>query len=224
MTDAGASGPSSGPPRPPVLPGAHRSISSLVLGAVIIGALIVVAVLVLVSTLRHKGSKHAAEPATVNGPTTTIANHPASAPVGFEAETLRIVDSTGKAATFCVLVADVEPLRQQGLMWVTDPKLGGYDGMLFTWPNHAAVTDTFWMHDTPLPLSVAFFAADGHLISTADMAPCGDQTNCPTYAAAAPYVAALEVPQGRLGALGIAPGSKTTEQGTGTACGKSAGT
>ncbi len=41
--------------------------------------------------------------------------------------------------------------------------------MLFVFPTAAA--HGFWMKDTPLPLSIAFLAADGHIINMADMQP-----------------------------------------------------
>lgn len=67
----------------------------------------------------------------------------------------------------------------------------------------------FWMKNTLLPLSIAYFDEDGLLVSTADMDPCpADVEDCPSYDAAAPYVLALEVPQGGLDELGIEPGSR----------------
>ena len=38
------------------------------------------------------------------------------------------------------------------------------------------------------------------------MAPCGDSSSCPDYAADGPYRYALEVPKGRLPALGVTDG------------------
>ncbi|MGY6500797.1 MAG: DUF192 domain-containing protein [Acidimicrobiales bacterium] len=102
----------------------------------------------------------------------------------------------------CVLVADSSPLRTQGLQEVTD--LAGYDGMLFVFP-----TDTeawFWMQNTVLPLSIAFVDAEGHVVSTADMAPCPEAVDCPSYGPAGAYRWALEVPQGRLGDFGLGDG------------------
>jgi uncharacterized membrane protein (UPF0127 family) len=226
MTAPGASGPSSEAPEtgdPAAAPvGASRSTGLTVVSAVLLAAAAAIVVVVAVSALRHKAGKHTdtADKGTVT--TTTLVNHPAPAPVGFEAAELRIADGSGKARTWCVLLADVEPLRQQGLMWVDDPKLGGYDGMLFSWPGDTS--ESFWMRNTPQPLSVAFFRVDGALVSTADMPPCGDRADCPTYPAAGSYRLALEVPKGRLPALGVGPGSKIVVEGSGKACGKSVGT
>ena len=54
-----------------------------------------------------------------------------------------------------------------------------------------------------------FFAKGGGFVSAADMPPCtaGRAGDCPLYSAKAPYVDALEVPMGGLGALAVGPGS-----------------
>ncbi|MBK9179941.1 MAG: DUF192 domain-containing protein [Acidimicrobiales bacterium] len=87
-------------------------------------------------------------------------------------------------------------------MGVTD--LGEWGGMLFSFPED--VSGGFWMKDTPLPLSIAFFDASGRFVSATDMPTCPDG-DCPLHGAAAPYRLALEVPDGGLGPLGAGPGS-----------------
>ena len=104
----------------------------------------------------------------------------------------------------CALLAATDDQRAQGLMRVTDLK--GYPGMVFRYSSDS--TGGFYMRNTPMPLSIAWFGADGNFVSSADMAPCEDRADCPIYGAAAPYRYALEVPQGDLAALGIGPGSK----------------
>ena len=106
-------------------------------------------------------------------------------------------------AQLCALLAATQPQRARGLMEVTDLK--GYAGMVFRFPEDT--TSSFFMRNTPMPLSIAWFAADGRFVSAADMAPCPDQEGCPTYAPAGAYRYALEVPQGRLPELGVGPGS-----------------
>lgn len=110
----------------------------------------------------------------------------------------------------CALLAATAEQRAQGLMRVTD--LAGYPGMVFQYSGDS--TGAFFMRNTPMPLSIAWFAADGTFVSAADMAPCDDRGDCPVYAAAAPYRYALEVPQGRLGELGIGPGAVLELTGT----------
>ncbi|HET6954062.1 MAG TPA: DUF192 domain-containing protein [Acidimicrobiales bacterium] len=132
---------------------------------------------------------------------------PPVARVGEAAVSVTAPDGTVRAC--CVLVAASSQQRQQGLMRVTD--LGGYTGMLFMWDGDNE--GGFWMRNTPMPLSIAWFEADGDFVSAADMVPCGDSDACPTYDPSGPYRFALEVPQGGLAALGAVPGSRLTVGG-----------
>lgn len=126
---------------------------------------------------------------------------------GFGEVEVRIVPGPdGEPIVLCVLLAETPEQRRQGLTGVTDSDLGGYDGMLFRFP--ADTTTGFWMRNTPLPLSIAYLDAAGATVDTADMEPClDDGTDCPTYPPKGPYRTALEVPQGGLAELGLAPGS-----------------
>lgn len=99
----------------------------------------------------------------------------------------------------CALLASTDGQRQRGLMKVTD--LQGFAGMVFSFPR--SVTESFYMKDTPMPLTVAFFDSSGRFVSSADMKPCLEAVVCPTYSAARAYKTALEVPQGGLAALRI---------------------
>jgi uncharacterized membrane protein (UPF0127 family) len=118
------------------------------------------------------------------------------------AATVRTPDGTEHR--LCLLHAKTPAQHQRGLMGVTS--LGGCDGMVFTFSRDTV--SPFWMRDTPLPLSVAYFDSRGRLVSTADMAPCGDHDRCRHYPPARPYRYALEVPHGRLTEIGVVPGSR----------------
>jgi uncharacterized membrane protein (UPF0127 family) len=75
------------------------------------------------------------------------------------------------------------------------------------------------MRNPPMPLSIAWISVTGQLVATADMPPCEDSDQCPSYPATGPpppYRYAIEVPQGRLPALGLVEGSTMTD--TGAAC------
>jgi uncharacterized membrane protein (UPF0127 family) len=109
----------------------------------------------------------------------------------------------------CALLAETAAQQNLGLMNRTD--LGGYDGMLFKFASDSNAQ--FYMKDTPLPLSIAFFDGSGQFVSTADMAPCIHQASCPTFSAARPYRWALEVPQGALPRLAIGPGTRLVAGG-----------
>ena len=124
---------------------------------------------------------------------------------GFAEIAFRIEPAGAEASTWCALLADRLELRQRGLMDQDD--LGGYDAMLFRF--EATSTARFTMRDTQLPLSIAFFDEDGAFVSSRDMDPCPPGTgDCPSYAAEAPYLHALEVEQGALPSLGIGPGAR----------------
>jgi uncharacterized protein len=123
---------------------------------------------------------------------------------GFGEAAMSVTDAEGNEVGLCVLLALVEQQRQRGLMEVTD--LAGYDGMLFAFPEDTE--SGFWMSNTPMPLSIAWFDAEGVLVSTADMAPCEEGADCPSYPPEGPYRFALEVPQGGLDALGVTANSR----------------
>jgi uncharacterized membrane protein (UPF0127 family) len=136
---------------------------------------------------------------------------PRKALAGF-GETKVKVKTPEELLEFCLLLAANDIQRARGLMEVIDPSLGGYDGMLFRYDQD--VTEKFWMHNTPMPLSIAFVDATGALVSTADMTPCEDSDQCPDYPPAGPYRTAIEVPQGKLPALHIVAGSTVTDERT----------
>lgn len=130
---------------------------------------------------------------------------------GFAEIAFRIEGGTAAqaAAARCALLAETQAQQGLGLMNRTD--LGGYDGMIFKFASDT--NGAFYMKDTPLPLSIAFFDATGQFVSTTDMAPCIRQASCPTYSAARPYRWALEVPQGALPRLAIGPGTRLVAGG-----------
>ncbi|HMJ76648.1 MAG TPA: DUF192 domain-containing protein [Iamia sp.] len=132
---------------------------------------------------------------------------------GFGEIEVRIVEGPdGEPIVLCVLVAETPAQRQRGLMEVTD--LGGYDGMLFRFPDDS--DGGFWMKDTVLPLSIAYLDADGAVVSTADMDPCPPGTaRCPSYPADGPYRMALEVEQGDLAPLALEQDSTARLEPTG---------
>jgi uncharacterized membrane protein (UPF0127 family) len=84
--------------------------------------------------------------------------------------------------------------------------LRGYDAMVFRFPS--PTEGRFFMRNTLIPLSIAFFDAGGRFVSSTDMEPCPDEVEvCPRYGPSGPYVHAVEVAQGDLPRLGIGPGS-----------------
>ena len=118
---------------------------------------------------------------------------------GFGEVAIAITNPDGSVKGWCVLLAETEEQRQRGLMEVTD--LGGYEGMLFVWADDSS--SSFYMRNTPTPLSIAWVDAEGEIVSSADMEPCADVEGCRLYPPAGTYRFALEVPQGELGSVGL---------------------
>lgn len=125
-----------------------------------------------------------------------------------------ITAADGETCELCLLLADTTELRSQGLMRVTDPDLGGYDGMLFDHGGTSA--GGYWMKNTPMPLSIAYWSDEGRFVSSVDMEPCVDEPDggCPSYGADAPYRYALEVTQGGLDEVLAVEGATLSVDGT----------
>jgi uncharacterized membrane protein (UPF0127 family) len=131
---------------------------------------------------------------------------------GFPEVAFRIDPEAAAAAEWCAMLAETPETRSQGLMEQQD--LRGYDGMVFRFPE--PTEGRFFMRNTRIPLSIAFFDTDGRFVSSADMEPCPDDVaDCPLTGADGPYVHALEVAQGDLPALGVGPGSVLSFPGGG---------
>jgi uncharacterized membrane protein (UPF0127 family) len=128
--------------------------------------------------------------------TTAVSTTVPGEPVPFDAGELTgfsFIEATLGAERLTLAVADEPALRSRGLMGVTD--LGSVDGMLFTWGGEQ-VTSRFFMLNTLMPLTIAFFGDQGDLVDVVDMVPC-EEDPCPTYGASGPYAYAVEFPAGR---------------------------
>jgi uncharacterized membrane protein (UPF0127 family) len=128
---------------------------------------------------------------------------------GFDEVALSVDPGDGQLLLWCLLAALSDQQRARGLMEVTD--LQGYSGMAFVYAED--VQSSFYMRNTPTPLSIAWISADGEVVDTADMEPCEDREGCPLYTPDGLYRYAIEVPQGRLENLGIKEGSQVTVGG-----------
>lgn len=103
--------------------------------------------------------------------------------------------------TLRVQVVVTSDEQQRGLMGRKD--LGEDDGMIFVYPLPQQMS--FWMRNTPTPLDIGFFTADGKLGEVYPMYPY-DET--PVKSAGADYTLALETNQGWFAKNGIKPGAK----------------
>ncbi len=130
---------------------------------------------------------------------TQAAGSPAQPTADHALPSLVITPTQGSAVRLYIEIADT-PLRQEtGLM--NRRTMAEDQGMIFVFPG--ATTVAFWMHDTLLPLSIAFIDANRRIVDLQDMQPL-DET---LHSSAQPYVYALEVNQGYFRRHGIAVGN-----------------
>ncbi|MDQ3662158.1 MAG: DUF192 domain-containing protein [Actinomycetota bacterium] len=100
-----------------------------------------------------------------------------------------------------VEVAQSAEQRSRGLMF--RDSLPADSGMVFLFfePRQGG----FWMKNTRIPLSIAFFGESGEIVDILDMEPCRTEP-CPIYTPDATYFGALEVNQGAFEEWGISEG------------------
>jgi uncharacterized protein len=115
----------------------------------------------------------------------------------------RLEPSGGPPVTVRLEVAADPATRATGLMGRTDVPEG--TGMAFLYPRDVA--EAYWMKNTLVPLSIAFVAADGRVVSVAEMTPCTADP-CPSYPPAGSYRYAVELPAGAFEAAGVGEGDK----------------
>lgn len=115
---------------------------------------------------------------------------------------LPTVPLTIGAATVTAEVADDPDERAAGLMF--REALETDHGMLFVYPEERP--RSFWMKNTPLPLSIAYLSATGRVVSIKDMEPLSTRPVLSDYGAQ--Y--ALEMERGWFARHGVTPGAKVT--------------
>ena len=97
-------------------------------------------------------------------------------------------------------VARTPEQRALGLMHRAE--MAPDEGMLFICDECAV--QSFWMKDTPVPLSIAFLAEDGTILHIEDMEP----HSLDSHACEHPVRHVLEVPRGWFTERGIRPGER----------------
>jgi uncharacterized protein len=80
-------------------------------------------------------------------------------------------------------------------------------GMAFLFGTDAR--DQFWMKDTSIPLSIAFWGKGGKILRILDMAPCRADP-CRIYDPKVAFRGALEVNRGAFRRWGVRPGAVVT--------------
>tara|TARA_R100000808_G_scaffold24984_2_gene60194 strand:+ start:210 stop:1235 length:1026 start_codon:yes stop_codon:yes gene_type:complete len=99
-------------------------------------------------------------------------------------------------------IASTPATRQQGLMFRRG--MGEDSGMLFVFPD--SNQRSFWMRNTPLPLSIAYTDDDGYILNIEDMEPFTEEH---TYSNG-PARCALEMNRGWFKRNGVRPGHRIT--------------
>jgi hypothetical protein len=84
-------------------------------------------------------------------------------------------------------------------------ELAGDAGMAFVFPEDT--TASFWMKDTLIPLSIAFYDDAGRIVRILDMQPCRADP-CPLYDPGGAYRGALEVNLGAFRRWGVQMGDR----------------
>lgn len=114
-----------------------------------------------------------------------------------------VLTGSGGEQTVAVEVADTPAERERGLM--NRASLPADEGMVFVWSSDQR--GAFWMKDTKIPLSIAFYGADGRILRILDMVPC-TRDPCPLYDPEVAYRGALEVNRGAFARWRIAEGDR----------------
>lgn len=112
-------------------------------------------------------------------------------------------DTTNGTVSLRVETANTPEERSKGLMGRAS--LPTDEGMAFLYD--APTQDSFWMKDTLIPLSIAFWGKGERIISILDMSPCTADP-CRTYSPGVPFVGAVEVDQGYFAEHGIQVGDR----------------
>jgi uncharacterized membrane protein (UPF0127 family) len=118
-----------------------------------------------------------------------------------EARATAVLTTSDGEVELSVEVADDDAERARGLMFRTS--LPENQGMVFLYPEPTA--GAFWMKNTLIPLSIAFFGADGTILRILHMEPCRADP-CPLYDPEVPFAGALEVNRGAFERLGVLEG------------------
>ena len=116
-----------------------------------------------------------------------------------------VIETDERRVRVRVEIADSAAERERGLMGRTS--LADDAGMVFLYPDDT--TGGFWMKDTLIPLSIAFYDEDGTILRILDMEPCRAEP-CEVYEPGVAYRGALEVNQGAFERWGVSEGDDVT--------------
>jgi uncharacterized membrane protein (UPF0127 family) len=113
------------------------------------------------------------------------------------------IQSASEEVAVDVAIAETDATKARGLMGVEE--MAPNAGMVFLQDTPAR--REFWMKDTLIPLSIAFWGPDRRIATILDMEPCRTAT-CPRYDPEIEWVGALEVNQGFFAEHGVEEGAQ----------------
>ena len=121
-----------------------------------------------------------------------------------ELDKLGTVDLPIKSANFRLWIADDSSEQQNGLMFVTKERMaplpdGTQRGMIFIFDHEQNLN--FWMHNTIIPLDIAYLDSSGVVVATHTMAALDERPN--QYPSGKPARYAIEVNAGVFADLGL---------------------
>jgi uncharacterized protein len=187
--------------RDPTTPPTRARAALLAAGLLLLVAGVALVAWVLASSAGLVGRD---DPVMADPPATTS---PAASAEAAGTVSYRLEPASGAARTVRLEVAATPAARARGLMGRRRVPEG--TGMVFLYPRDVA--EAYWMKNTLVPLSIAFVAADGRVVSVAEMTPCKADP-CPSYPPAGPYRYAVELAAGAFGDAGVGPGAKVVPE------------
>jgi uncharacterized membrane protein (UPF0127 family) len=133
--------------------------------------------------------------------TTTGEREPAPPPPPVFARGRVVIHGAERPVSVAVEIAETDEQRRFGLMF--RKFLPDAAGMVFVFPTDT--TGGFWMKNTLVPLSIAFYDRGGRIRRILDMEPCTAEP-CPVYEPGVAYRGALEVNRGAFERWGVEEG------------------
>ena len=146
----------------------------------------------------------AGDDSQLSSPSTVTMPAAATAPVGFDRKVAVATSAEGTVA-MCLWVADTAERRSVGMMG--SDSFGDADAMVFV--ADAPTSGRFWMWNTRMDLSIAFFDGNGLFLDAFDMTVCraDNSDECVRYDTPSGYLMAIESAVGDLKRLGLTSGS-----------------
>jgi uncharacterized protein len=116
-----------------------------------------------------------------------------------------VIRTADRTVRVSVEIAETPAQLEQGLSGRRT--LARNSGMAFLWKND--VRERFWMKDTSIPLSIAFWGKNRRILRILDMAPCRSDP-CKIYDPKVAFRGALEVNRGAFTRWGVRRGELVT--------------